>query len=432
MANKFHVLVLLGISTLFTAVMVGQSSSKSHENWVATWATAQEMALTVQERPTLPPGTKMPDFSAMRGTRRPQAQAPKDVAEQTVRMIVHTSIAGKKLRVELENAFGKTMVSIGNAHIALRTTGSSIDTATDRQLTFGGSKSVDIRPGMVIVSDPFDLDVKPMSDLAVSLYVVKSEGVPANHTPGLHTAYISAGDTTAAASMADATTNSSYEWLRSVDVVAPAGSFAIACLGDSITDGYGTSVDKDQAWPTLLAKRFGEKKTGPRISVINEGISGNQVLRDGAGVSSLARLDRDVLSEPGVRWIVLLEGINDINLHGQIAGPDVLTAEDLIKGDREIIARAHLHNVKVVGATLTPEEGVWLSGPIGEATRQKLNQWIRTGGEFDAVVDFDAAVQDKSHPARIRPDFNPGDNIHPNDIGNAAMADAFNLSVFVN
>jgi lysophospholipase L1-like esterase len=432
MANKFQILVLLGISTLSTAAVVGQSGSQSHENWVATWATAQEMALTVQERPDIPPGTKMPDFSKMSGARRPQAQAPKDVAEQTVRMIVHTSIAGKKLRLELENAFGKTMVSIGNAHVALRTTGSSIDAATDRQLTFGGSKSVDIRPGMVIVSDPFDLDVKPMSDLAVSLYVVKSEGVPANHTPGLHTAYISTGDTAAASSMADATTNSSYEWLRSVDVVAPAGSFAIACLGDSITDGFGTSVDKDQAWPTLLAKRFGEKKTGPRISVINEGISGNQVLRDGAGVSALARLDRDVLSEPGVRWIVLLEGINDLNLHGQITGPNALTAEDLIKGDREIIARAHTHNVKVVGATLTPEEGVWLSGPVGEATRQKLNQWIRTSGEFDAVVDFDAAVLDKGHPARIRPDFNPGDNIHPNDIGNAAMADAFNLAVFAN
>jgi len=182
----------------------------------------------------------------------------------------------------------------------------------------------------------------------------------------------------------------------------------------------------------LLAKRFGEKKTGPRVAVINEGISGNQVIRDGAGVSALARLDRDVLSEPGVRWIVLLEGINDINLHGQITGPNALTAEDLIKGDREIIARAHMHNVKVVGATLTPEEGVWLSGPVGEAIRLKLNQWIRTSGEFDAVVDFDAAVLDKTHPARIRPDFNPGDNIHPNDIGNAAMADAFNLAVFTN
>jgi len=431
MVNRFRTLVLLGVSTLSTVAMVGQSNSLPLENWVTTWATAQEMALTVQERPDLPPDIKMPDFSKMKGMKMP-AQAPKDVADQTVRMIVHTSIAGKRLRLELTNAFGKSVVSIGNAHVAIRTAESSIDTSSDRQLTFGGSKSVDIRPGMVIVSDPFDLDAKAMADLAVSLYVVKSEGTPANHMPGLHTAYISKGDTTSAASMPEPTPTTAYLWLRSVDVVASAEDFAIACLGDSITDGFATTIDKDQTWPALLAKRLGERKTGPRIAVINEGISGNQILRDGAGVSALARLDRDVLSEPGVRWLVLLEGINDINTHGQITGPNALVAEDLIKGYREIIARAHMHHIKIVGATVMPEEGVWLSGPVGEATRQKLNQWIRTSGEFDAVVDFDAAVQDKNNPARIRQEFNPGDNIHPNDLGNAAMADAFNLAVFTN
>ena len=429
MTNRLRTLVHLGISTLTAAVMVGQSTPRPQENWVATWATAQEMAPTVQERPELPLGTKMPDFSAMKGMKRPPVP-PQDIADQTVRMIVHTSIAGKRLRVELVNAFGKGIVSIGDAHVAIRTAESSIESGSDRQLTFSGSKSVDIRPGEVIVSDPFDLDVKAMSDLAVSLYVVKSEGTATNHTPGLHTAYVTKGDATATASMPEATTNTSYLWLRSIDVAASADDFAIACLGDSITDGFATTVDKDQTWPALLAKRFSEKKTGPRVAVINEGISGNQIVRDGAGVSALARLDRDILSEPGVRWIVLLEGINDINLHGQVTGPNALVAEDLIKGDRQIIARAHMHNIKVVGATLTPEEGVWLSGPVGEATRLKLNQWIRTSGEFDAVVDFDAAVRDKDHPARIREDFNPGDHIHPNDAGNAAMADAFDLVVF--
>jgi lysophospholipase L1-like esterase len=297
-------------------------------------------------------------------------------------------------------------------------------------LKFSGSASVDLRPGVVLISDPVDLDVRAMSDLAVSLYIVKSEGTPTNHTPGLHTAYISKGDTAAASSMPEPTISTSYLWLRSIDVVASANDFAIACLGDSITDGFGTSVDKDQAWPTLLAKRFGERKSGPRVAVINEGISGNQVVRDGAGVSALARLDRDVLSQPGLHWIVLLEGINDINLHGQVADPTGLTAEDLIKGDQQIIARAHTHKIKVMGATLTPEEGVWLSGPVGEATRLKLNEWIRTSGAFDAVVDFDAAIRDKEHPARMREEFNPGDHIHPNDLGNGAMANAFQLATF--
>jgi lysophospholipase L1-like esterase len=180
----------------------------------------------------------------------------------------------------------------------------------------------------------------------------------------------------------------------------------------------------------LLAGRLNRLQKGALISVLNEGISGNQILRDGAGVSALARFDRDILGEPGVRWIVLLEGINDINLHGQITGPGALAPEDLIAGYRQLIARAHLNGIKVIGATLTPEEGVWLAGPVGEATRQKVNTWIRNSGEFDAVVDFDAVVRDPNHPARLHKDLDPGDHIHPNDIGNRSMADALALSTF--
>lgn len=425
----FRNVLVLGICSLSAITLPGQSALRETEHWVATWATAQELGPTTPDRPQLPPDVKMPDFSAMR-RQMPASQVPNRVEKQTIRMIVHTSMAGKRLRLELSNAFGKGIVSIGSAHVAIRTAGSSIDAGSDRRVTFSGSSTVDIGPGMVIVSDPVDLAFKAMSDLAVSLFIAKSEGTPTNHMPGLHTAYISAGDTTASLSMPESTTTTAYLWLRSVDVAASAGAFAIACLGDSITDGFGTTVDRDQAWPTLLAKRFIERKSGPRIAVVNEGISGNQVLRDGAGVSALARFDRDILGEPGVRWIVLLEGINDINIHGQITGQGALTAEDLIKGYQQIIARAHMHNIKVVGATLTPEEGVWLAGPVGEATRQKVNQWIRTAGEFDAIVDFDAVLRDKEHPTRLREEFNPGDHIHPNDRGNGVMADTFQLSTF--
>ena len=432
MAKWLRTLVLLSISTLSTAAMFAQSGSRPTENWVVTWATPEEMAVTIPDRPVVPPGTKMPDFSAMRGSgpRPPRATAA-IASDQTVRMIVHASIPGKKLRVELSNGFGKTPVSIGSAHIAVRTTESSIDASTDRQLTFSGSNSVDIQPGAIVISDPVELDVKPMSDLAVSLYVAKSDGTPTNHMPALHTTYISNGDTSASASMPDPTTSTAYMWLRSIDVTASAGDFAIACLGDSITDGYATTVNANQAWPTLLAKRFSEKARGPHVAVINEGISGNEVLRDGAGVSALARFDRDVLSQPGLRWVVLLEAINDINIHGQIEGPQAVTAEDLINGYKQLIARAHLHNLKIMGATLTPDEGVWLAGPVGEATRQKINQWIKTSGQFDAVVDFDAAVLDKEHPTKLRAEFDSRDHIHPNDAGNAAMANAFDLAVFM-
>jgi lysophospholipase L1-like esterase len=372
----------------------------------------------------------MPDFRAMKGPR--PSHAPPTIADnQTIRMIVHTSIGGRTLRIELASAFGQDSVSIGSAHLALRTAGSSVDLRSDRQLTFSGSKSFDLRPGVVLLSDPIDLSIQPMSDLAISLFVVKGGGAPTNHMIGLHTSYLANGDNTGAETLTNPSTTTSYVWLRSVDVVASDRDFAIACLGDSITDGYGTTNDADQAWPTLLAKKFAGRRKGPHISVVNEGISGNEVLRDGAGVSALARLDRDVLSEPGVGWIVLLEGINDINLHGQISGAGALVADDLIAGYRQIIARAHMHHVKVAGATLTPEEGVWLAGPVGEATRKRVNEWIRNSGAFDAVVDFDAIVTDATRPTKLREDFDPGDHIHPNDRGNAAMADAFHLSTFL-
>jgi lysophospholipase L1-like esterase len=422
-------LSIVGFILLGTAVLFGQSSTRPLEHWVATWGTAQDTGSTVSERPQLPPEIKMPDFSAMKGVAR-QPQAPASIDNQTVRMIVHTGLAGKKVRIELSNAFGKGVVSIGGAHVAIQTKDSAIDARSDRKLTFSGSPTAELRAGAILVSDPVDLDFPAMSDLAVSLYIVKCEGAPSNHTIGLHTSYIAKGDTAAAPSMPDAATTSSYLWLRSVDVAASAGDYAVVCLGDSITDGYGTVMDTDHAWPALLAKRLNERKSGPRAGVLNEGISGNEVLRDGAGVSALARFDRDVLSEPGVRWVVLFEGINDINIHGQITGPNALVADDLIKGYRQLIARAHMHNIKVMGATLTPEEGVWLAGPVGEATRLKVNEWIRTSGEFDAVVDFDAVVRDKEKPSKLRQDFNPGDNIHPNNIGNEAMADAFQLATF--
>jgi lysophospholipase L1-like esterase len=429
MTKQLRMLAIAGILSLSIIIVPAQPNSGAQDHWVATWAASEQMAVTAEDRPVLRPNVKMPDFRHMKGVQGPPA-IPIITNNQTVRMIVHASIPGQKIRIELSNAFGKGIVSIGEAHVAVRTTGSSIDSNSDRQLTFSGNKSVDIRPGQVIVSDPVDIDLKSISDLAVSLYVAKAEGTPTNHTPGLHTAYVSTGDTSASATMPHPTTNSSYVWLRSVDVVAPAGSFAISCLGDSITDGFRTTVDANMAWPTLLAKRFSERQQGPRIAVLNAGISGNQVLRDGAGVSALARFDRDVASEPGVRWVVLLEGINDINLHGQIAGPGALTADDLIAGYKQLIARAHMDQLKIMGATLTPEEGVWLAGPVGEATRQTVNAWIRNSGEFDAVVDFDAVERDPAHPKRMRPEFDSGDHIHPNDIGNQAMADAFVLSRF--
>jgi lysophospholipase L1-like esterase len=221
-----------------------------------------------------------------------------------------------------------------------------------------------------------------------------------------------------------------YLWLSGIAVAAPSDAFAVVALGDSITDGYATTRDANQAWPTLLASRLAEKKATAHIAVINQGISGNQVLRDGAGVSALARFERDVLNRAGVKWMILLEGINDINIRGRNPGPNALTSDDLIGGYRQLLDMAHTHGIKVIGATIMPEEGVPTASPRGEEIRLAVNQWIRTSHAFDAVVDFDAVVRDPEHPSKLRAAFDPGDHIHPNDAGNQAMADAFDLAIF--
>jgi lysophospholipase L1-like esterase len=357
---------------------------------------------------------------------------PSNLHDQTVRMIVRTSLGGRRVRVNLSNAQGKPLVQIGSAHIAIHKEDGAIDPETDHALTFNGVPSCVLLPGVLMVSDPIDMDIPPLADLVISLYLPNETGTPTNHRLGLHTTHISGGDVTGQEIMPKAETTFAYLWLASVDVFAPADAFTIVALGDSITDGFATTLDANCSWPALLAKRLNSGEDTKHISVVNQGISGNQVLRDGAGISALARFDRDVLSIAGVQWIILLEGINDINLRGRADGPDALTGDDLIAGYRQIIERAHTHGIKVIGATLTPEEGVSTMSERGEQIRQTVNQWMRTSGFFDAVVDFDAVIGDPSRPVRMRPEYDPGDHIHPNDAGNQAMADALDLKLFRN
>ncbi len=343
-------------------------------------------------------------------------------------MIAHVSIGGSRLRLQLSNAAGRKPVTINEVRVAPRLSGSRVDTANAHLLTFGGKTAVTLPPGALIASDPINFALTPASDLAVSLYLHEPSGPPTAHIIGLHTGYVTKGNTTASPSLEHPDQITSYLWLSSIDVQTKPGAFGVVALGDSITDGFKTSMDGDHAWPALLAKRIMQEKGGPPIAVLNQGVSGNELLRDGAGVSALARFDRDVLSRPGVKWIILLDGINDINIHGQVDRPTALQADDLIRGYRELIARAHTYGIRVMGATITPEEGVWLALPTGEAKRQRVNTWIRTSHAFDAVVDFDKLLRDPARGSRLRQEFNPGDNIHPNDAGNQAMADEVDLS----
>jgi len=327
-------------------------------------------------------------------------------------------------------------VEIDAAHIAVRDTGSTLAAGSDRALTFGGRAAIKMTPGMVVVSDPVDLTVAPLADLVVSLYFPGDTGTPTAHATGLRPTYISGeGNFTASASIPDATTRMSYYWLAAVEVDAPAETPLIVAFGDSITDGARSTPDTHNTWPAILATRLAADKATAGFAIVNQGIGGNRVLSDGAGlagVSALARLDRDVLSQPGVQWLMMLEGINDIgNATAQTpssTGP--ITAEDLIWGLRQVVDRAHQYGIKVIGCTILPYEGAAYFREEGEAIRQKVNEWIRTSGTYDAVVDFDAATRDPPNPRRLRPEFDPGDHLHPNDAGYRAMAETVELKLF--
>jgi lysophospholipase L1-like esterase len=389
-----------------------QAQPKGREHWVATWTTAELLA----RAPAAPPAAAQP--AGARGFHN-----------QTVRMIARTSIGGRRLRVVLSNAFGSEPLAVGAAHIAIRAQESEIVAGSDRALTFNGKPGCTVGPGMVILSDPVDLTVAPIGDLAVSLYFPGETGPPTSHGTGLHTTYIMDGDVTGQAAMADAQTAQSYYFLAGIDVVAPAAAALIVAFGDSITDGARSTPETNHSWPALLAARLAAQKATANIAVGNMGIGGNRVLRDGAGVSAVARLDRDVLSQSGVKWLMVLEGINDIG-HGALAPAEAVTADELIGAYKQIIEQAHTHGIQVIGCTLTPFEGANYSRENGEAVRETVNTWIRTSGAYDAVVDFEAATRDPNNPKRFRADLDPGDHLHPNDAGYQAMANAVDLSLF--
>ena len=392
------------------------ASAQTAAHWVATWATAE--SLLRPQPPATPPAQPAPGSSGFKN--------------QTVRMIARTSIGGNRIRIKVENAYNSAPLTIGAAHVALRAKDSAIVPGSDHAITFNGKPGCILSPGVERVSDPIDLKVAPLTDLAVSLYFPTETGPPTNHGTALHTTYISKeGDTTAQASMPDASTTAAYYYLSAIDVDAPATAAAIVTFGDSITDGTRSTVDTNHSWPALLAARLAKNKATSDIGVANEGISGNRVLYDGAGASALARFDRDVLSQSGVKWVMLLEGINDIGrVNAPTPSPEAPTTEDLIAAYRQFIDRAHAHGIKVIGCTLTPYEGAGYAREAGETIRAAVNDFIRKGGAFDGVVDFEAATRDSAEPRKIRAAFDPGDHLHPNDAGYEAMANAIDLTIF--
>jgi len=425
---------LRNAALLFGVVALALGSpAQAKDRWISAWGTAQQLAPMPPPRmPPRPAGETRPAPPPPSGP-SPVLPTPERLNDQTVRMIVRPTVGGRMLRIQFSNASGGEPVRIGRAGIAKSAGESAIVAGTSRALSFSGQGAVMIQPGAVAISDPVALDVAAFELLAVSIHLPDDTAVNTLHPLGLRTTYVAKGDRTGDANLSGAETNRSYFWLSGVAVQAEAKAGSIVAFGDSITDGYGTTPDTGRAWPDLLADRLQRDASTRHLSVVNMGISGNRVRRDGAGLSALARFDRDVLARPGVRWVILLEGINDINFAAipGIPASEAVTAEDLIAAYVQFIDRAHLHGIKVMGGTIAPTEGTWLYSEKTEALRQAVNRWIRTSGRFDAVVDFDAAVRDPARPARLNPPFNPGDHVHPNDAGNAAMAEAINIARFL-
>jgi lysophospholipase L1-like esterase len=356
---------------------------------------------------------------------------------QTLRQVAHVSLGGERIRVRFSNAFGATPLGISEARVAISLGGSAIVPSTDRRLTFGGSPVTTIPAGALVVSDPVDLEVPPLADVAVSLYFPGPVSATTEHSLAEQTSYLSSlGNFASAEALpSGATTTTSWYFVNGIEVEPQfRQSATIVTLGDSITDGYASTVNTNHRWPNFLAVRLQERHSTSDLAVVDQGISGNRVLHDFIGPNALARFDRDVLALSGVRWVIVLEGINDIGIPGAFGFPtEAVTADQIIEGHRQLVDRAHAKGLKIYGGTLTPFEGTAFPGyftPDGEAKRQAVNHWVRTSGAYDAVIDFDKATRDPTHPARLLPAYDSGDHLHPNDAGYEAMANAIDLSLF--
>jgi lysophospholipase L1-like esterase len=397
--------VTLALTAMLSLQPLQAKSDAKQAMWVGTWASA----------PLLDGHAKM-------------AQDALPASGATLREVVHVSMGGDTVRVRFSNLYGTGPLVIGAVEIAQALKGGAIVAGSGKALTFHGQPSVSIPNGALAVSDPVPFALAPLSDVAVSFFLPSPSGPITEHQLGNATSYHAAGNQVASATLVAPTTLTSWEYLNGIDTLASAHAGAVITIGDSITDGARSTIDTNQRWPDELARRLQADPKYRDLSVLNEGISGNKILLDGAGPNVLARFDRDVIAQSGVKYLLILEGINDI---GRLKSfPGTLTAADLIFAFEQMIERAHAHGIVVIGCTLTPYHGAGYSTDAGEAIRKAVNEWIRNGGAFDGFVDLEAAVRDPNHPDTFLPANDPGDHLHPNDIGYKLMGDAIDLKLF--
>jgi lysophospholipase L1-like esterase len=399
-------------------LMVGRVEAQKNvpaAHWVGSWAASQQVPETQNRL----------DTEAMR--------------DATLRQIVHLSVGGDRLRVRMSNAFGTAPLHVTAVHVARPVSAASaaIDAGSDTALTFHGAPDVTIPAGAEYLSDAVTFPLAALSNLAITFHMDQAPVGETGHPGSRATSYVVNGDMVSAADLPDATKVDHWYQISGVDVVGPEKAGAVVTLGDSITDGHGTTTNGNDRWPDVLAARMQADKSTRANGVLNEGIGGNSVLQDGLGPNALARFDRDVVAQTSVRAVIVLEGVNDL---GTLTRDHDVSAEEhaalvsLIEAAyAQMMERAHAHGIRVIGATILPYvgSGYYHPGPESEADRQAINGWIREPGHFDVVVDFDKVMRDPQHPDRLLPAYDSGDHLHPGPAGYKAMGEAIPLTLFV-
>ena len=413
-AKFFDVGLLCRWTAFIFVVALLSGVCAAQEHWVGSWASSQQLV-------------------------EPQNSLPvDDLRDATLRQIVHLSLGGSEIRVHLSNRFGTAPLKFAAVHVAKAVApgSSAIVLPTDKELTFSGAPSVIVPAGADYVSDPLDFTVAPLSDLAISIYLEQPTQQQTGHPGARTTTFVTHGNLVGSPELADAKRVEHWYFVAGLDVVAPADATAIVTLGDSITDGHGATENGNDRWPDVLARRLQSAPGMQDVAVLNHGIGGNRLLLDGLGPNALARFDHDVLAQAGARFLVVLEGVNDLGMLTHSSAVSQAEHDELVHrmigAYEQMIALAHAHGIKVYGCTIMPYGGSAFYHPdaVNEADRLAVNAWIRAAGHFDAVIDLDAVMRDPAHPDRLLPQLDSGDHLHPSPAGYAAMANAIPLTLF--
>ncbi|MGB6688720.1 MAG: SGNH/GDSL hydrolase family protein [Terracidiphilus sp.] len=398
---------LVAVTALLCSEAV--SADRTMKNsWVGTWSCSPQLV----ETRNMPP-------------------AP-GLAGNTLRQIAHVTLGGQQIRLRFSNEFGNAPLSLVSVHIALPAEPGAIRADTDRTVNFGGQPAVSIPSGALMFSDPVGLPLAPLSDIAVSIQFGQVPEDVTGHPGSRETSYLSAGNQVSSATLPSPVATDHWYVLDGIDVATQGKAGALVTLGDSITDGRGSLTNQNTRWPDDLARTFAAGKKTANVGVLNEGIGGNRILQDGLGPNALSRFDRDVIGQTGIRWLIVLEGVNDIGTAKAAAGPGApsTVAADVILAYKQFILRAHAHGVRIYGGTITPFAGSSYANASTLRDWDAVNDWIRTCNQFDGVIDFDKAVRDPRNPEQLDPAADSGDHLHPNSEGYRRMAAAVDPAWF--